>query len=87
MSVRTILGGGLVLALAAGLWVWSSGVEQVVQLGPADGRDLPAQDTGRVQVGDVAPDFSLLAYSGDTLTLSDYRGESNVVLSFYRGHW
>ena len=35
----------------------------------------------------AAPDFSLLAYSGDVLTLSDFRGQKNVVLAFYRGHW
>ncbi len=56
-------------------------------LGPADGFDLPAEDTGRVKVGEAAPDFTLEAHSGDTLTLSDYRGLKNVVLVFYRGHW
>ena len=56
-------------------------------LGPADGRDLPGQDTGRVAVGDAAPDFSLLAHSGDIITLSDFRGHKNVILAFYRGHW
>lgn len=60
---------------------------QTADLGPADGRDLPGQDTGRVAVGDAAPDFSLLAYSGDVITLSDFRGQENVILAFYRGHW
>lgn len=60
---------------------------QTADLGPADGRDLPGQDTGRVAVGDAAPDFSLLAYSGDVITLSDFRGQKNVILAFYRGHW
>ncbi len=60
---------------------------QAADLGPADGRDLPAQDTGRVMVGEAAPDFSLLAYSGDVITLSDFRGQQNVILAFYRGHW
>ena len=61
--------------------------DQAATLGPADGRDLPAQDTGRVRVGEAAPAFSLLAYSGDVVTLSDFRGQKNVVLAFYRGHW
>ena len=60
---------------------------QTADLGPADGRDLPGQDTGRVAVGDAAPDFSLLAYAGDVITLSDFRGQQNVILAFYRGHW
>ena len=57
------------------------------QLGPLDGRDLSGLDTGRVAVGDVAPDFSLVSYAGPVTTLSDFRGEKNVVLQFYRGHW
>lgn len=56
-------------------------------LGPADGRDLPPADTGRVSVGDVAPDFSLQSFDHGVVTLSDYRGTKDVVLVFYRGHW
>jgi hypothetical protein len=56
-------------------------------LGPADGRDLAAVDTGRVAVGDAAPDFTLASYARGTLKLSDYRGKKDVVLVFYRGHW
>ena len=56
-------------------------------LGPKDGEDLPGIDLDRVTVGDLAPDFSLLAYAGDVVTLSDYRGDKNVILVFYRGHW
>ena len=58
-----------------------------VQLGPHDGLDLPAIDTGRVAVGDMAPDFSAMTYAGTVTTLSDYRDDKDVVLVFYRGHW
>jgi cytochrome oxidase Cu insertion factor (SCO1/SenC/PrrC family) len=57
------------------------------QLGPTDGRDLTPADTGRVAIGDLAPDFSLESYRGDVVTLSEFRGEKDVVLVFYRGHW
>ena len=60
--------------------------EEVV-LGPADGHDLPGVEIERVQVGDVAPDFSLASLAGSPVTLSGFRGERNVVLVFYRGHW
>jgi hypothetical protein len=56
-------------------------------LGPADGFDLAAQDTGRVGLGDMAPDFSLETYRGDTLTLSEFQGEREIILVFYRGSW
>ena len=57
------------------------------QLGPTDGRDLIPADTGRVSVGDLAPDFSLESYRGDVVRLSEFRGQKDVVLVFYRGHW
>jgi hypothetical protein len=58
-----------------------------VVLGPVDGQDLPGVDLERIQVGDVAPDFSLASLAGPVVTLSDFRGTKNVVLVFYRGYW
>ena len=51
-----------------------------VVLGPVDGRDLPSIDLERVQVGDLAPDFSLASLAGPVVTLSDFRGTKNVDL-------
>lgn len=56
-------------------------------LGPVDGHDLSGMDLDRVKDGDLAPDFSLESYAGPVVTLSDFRGQKNVVLVFYRGHW
>ena len=36
-----------------------------------------------VDVGQKAPDFTLPAHSGDDVSLSQFRGEKNVVLSFH----
>ncbi len=36
-----------------------------------------------LEEGDRAPDFSLLAADGDTVSLSDYRGEQPVLLYFH----
>ena len=55
-------------------------------LGPKDGRDLPPSDLERIQVGQVAPDFTLLDVEGNHVTLSDFRGKK-VVVVFSRGHW
>ncbi len=38
---------------------------------------------GRIQVGDQAPDFTLKAHTGETVSLADFRGRSAVVLYFY----
>ena len=90
VSRRSAIGGtltllGLALALTVGTWLVMGSEPRL--LGPHDGLDLPGVDTGRVAVGDVAPDFSLMSYAGTVTTLSDYRGEKNVVLVFYRGYW
>jgi len=40
----------------------------------------------KIKVGDLAPDFTLLAYDGKGLnkvSLHDYRGKKNVALAFY----
>lgn len=73
----------VVAGLVAGLFVART---QAPDLGPADGFDLAPVDTGRVSLGDVAPDFTLAARTGGTTTLSDLRGRK-IVLVFYRGHW
>ncbi|WP_413200559.1 peroxiredoxin [Nostoc piscinale] len=36
-----------------------------------------------VKVGDIAPDFTLPAQNGTTVSLKDYRGQKAVVLYFY----
>ena len=38
-----------------------------------------------VDVGQQAPEFTLPASSGPDITLSQYRGQKNVVLSFHVG--
>ena len=77
---------GVAVVVALGTWL-AMGSESETRLGPHDGLDLPAVDTGRVAVGDIAPDFSLMTYAGTVTTLSDFRGDKNVVLQFYRGYW
>jgi hypothetical protein len=56
-------------------------------LGPVDGFELARADLERVAVGDEAPDFSLMSYRGEVLTLSENRGVREILLVFYRGHW
>ena len=51
------------------------------------GRLKPTDSALKVQVGDMAPDFTLPAIRGGTVTLSDYRGKMNVVLSFVPAAW
>ena len=36
-----------------------------------------------VDVGQPAPDFTLPAHSGEDVSLSQYKGQKNVILSFH----
>ncbi|MEQ9397656.1 MAG: hypothetical protein RJQ04_00665 [Longimicrobiales bacterium] len=74
--------GTVLLGIAA-----ACGGSERTALGSVDGHDLPPADTGRVAVGDLAPDFALESYQGDIVALSDFRGSRDVILVFYRGHW
>jgi len=51
------------------------------------GLQKPTDSVLKVKVGDIAPDFSLPAVSGGRISLSQYRGKKNVVLSFVPAAW
>ena len=45
------------------------------------------QVVGGPQIGDPAPDFTLPSVEGGDISLSDYRGDSSVLLVFYRSYF
>jgi peroxiredoxin (alkyl hydroperoxide reductase subunit C) len=47
----------------------------------------PVDSVLKVKVGSIAPDFTLAAVSGEKISLSQYRGKKNVVLSFVPAAW
>jgi peroxiredoxin (alkyl hydroperoxide reductase subunit C) len=51
------------------------------------GKLKPVDSIGRLKVGDKAPDFALPAVSGEKISLSQYFGKKNVVLSFEPAAW
>ena len=51
------------------------------------GKLKPTDSVLKVKVGDPAPDFTLPAVRGSKVTLSQYRGKKNVVLSFVPAAW
>ena len=87
MKLRRTLTGIAVLGIGLEACAAGDDARAPLELGPKDGRELSPVDLERVAVGDLAPDFSLASLAGPVVTLSDFRGEKNVVLVFYRGHW
>lgn len=47
----------------------------------------PVDSELKVSVGEMAPDFTLESVSGTPVTLSDFRGRMNVMLSFVPAAW
>jgi len=47
----------------------------------------PVDSVLKVKVGERAPDFTLRAVSGGTVSLGDYLGKKNVVISFVPAAW
>jgi len=47
----------------------------------------PTDSQLKVRVGDRAPDFTLPSVSGEPVTLSSFRAQKNVVLSFVPAAW
>lgn len=47
----------------------------------------PVDSTLKVKIGDPAPDFSLPTIDGGTVSLAQFRGKKNVVLSFVPAAW
>jgi peroxiredoxin (alkyl hydroperoxide reductase subunit C) len=47
----------------------------------------PVDSVLKVKVGEKAPDFTLRAVSGGTVSLGDYLGKKNVVISFVPAAW
>jgi peroxiredoxin len=47
----------------------------------------PVDSKLKVKIGEKAPDFTLKAVSGGMVSLKDFRGKKNVVLSFVPAAW
>lgn len=47
----------------------------------------PTDSVLKLKVGDRAPNFTLKAVSGETVSLKQYRGKKNVVISFVPAAW
>ena len=57
--------------------------ENIYQLGTLK----PVDSALKVKVGDQSPNFTLASISGENVSLSQYRGKKNVVLSFVPAAW
>jgi len=84
MKKKIILAALLICFLAPGAFalsdVFKNNVYETGELKPQD-------SVLKVKVGQPAPDLTLKAVSGKTISLKDYRGKKNVVISFVPAAW
>lgn len=78
------LGICLAVASAAAAYGQAAGFSESIY--PV-GKLKPTDSMLKVKVGDAAPDFTLPAVEGGTITLGQYAGKKNVVLSFVPAAW
>ena len=77
----------LLMGLLAG-WPASPAISQPLSELIYDPGQLKVRDSLlKVAVGDVAPDFTLTSVRQGRITLSDFKGKKNVVLSFVPAAW
>jgi len=79
---------GVAAFIFLGVAVTAFGLSDVYEKNVYDAGSLkPVDSVLKVRVGDKAPGFSLPSIDGKTVTLSDFRGKKNVVLSFVPAAW
>lgn len=79
-----IVAAVLILNLSSLAWALSEAYKNNI-FNP--GQLKPIDSTLKVKVGEPAPDFTLPSVSGKPVTLSQYRGKKNVVISFVPAAW
>ncbi|MGO9147007.1 MAG: peroxiredoxin [Desulfomonilia bacterium] len=70
-------------SVVPGLWASDGLQELIYQVGTLK----PVDSTLKVKVGEKAPDFTLRAVSGGTVSLKDYLGKKNIMISFVPAAW
>jgi peroxiredoxin len=84
MNVFLILLGSSFFVLITDAYILSGDFKQSIY-NPGKLKSINSQL--KVKVGDVAPDFTLPSISGEKVSLKQYLGKKNVVLSFVPAAW
>ncbi len=81
---KTLLTALLAGAMVLGMQPFAGSGARAQEKKAPEKKEAPAPL--KLKVGDMAPDFSLMAFDGQHLkkvSLSDYRGKKQVALAFY----
>ena len=83
-SMQVVRTTFLLLFWATNGWAASDSLKESIY---NPGQLKPVDSVLKVNVGDMAPGFSLPSLSGETVSLEQFKGKQNVVLSFVPAAW
>lgn len=81
--IRVLTLGAALLFASAPLWAENGLSEKLF----TEGTRQPVDSVLKVKVGDIAPNFALPTIDHKSITLAEFRGTKNVVLSFVPAAW
>jgi peroxiredoxin (alkyl hydroperoxide reductase subunit C) len=84
MKKKTILAALVICFFASNAYALSEAFKNNIY---NPGELKPVDSVLKVKVGQKAPDFTLKAVSGKMISLNDYYGKKNVVISFVPAAW
>lgn len=84
MIVSVLIGAVLLVMPAARSFALSDAYKDNIY---DTGSLKPTDSVLRVKAGENAPDFTLLAVSGERVSIGQFRGKKNVVISFVPAAW
>ncbi len=84
LALVVVLTTGLASGLALAGFASATDLKKSIY---SPGQLKPKDSQLKVKVGQKAPDFELPAVKGDQVSLSQYRGKKNVVISFVPAAW
>jgi peroxiredoxin len=84
MKKQAVLGFFLICFFVSGAFAASDAFKENIY---DKGILKPRDSVLKVKVGQKSPDFKLPALSGKKISLTDYRGKKNVVISFVPAAW
>jgi peroxiredoxin (alkyl hydroperoxide reductase subunit C) len=78
----------VIVTCVVSIGIWRAFAADTLHEGIYDvGTQKPTDSVLKVKKGDTAPDFTLRAVSGGKVSLKDYLGKKNIVISFVPAAW
>jgi len=88
MKVKKCFGTGLIVLIFTVMSNDAFGMSEAFKNNIFNpGQLKPVDSILKVKVGDKAPDFSLPSLSGEKISLHEFKGKKNVVISFVPAAW